>query len=47
MEFPLTISADFLKRSHARRLFRYWPRITLAFVLIGMQVIVEDTTKSR
>jgi hypothetical protein len=38
MEFPLTITPAFLKRSHARRIFRHWLRLVLASVLILIAV---------
>lgn len=34
MQFSLNITSAFLRRSHARRIFHHWPRLTLAVVLV-------------
>lgn len=41
MQFPVTLTRGFLRRSYARRIFRNWWRILIGIVLIVF-VVIED-----
>ena len=41
MQFPVTLTSGFLKRSYARRIFRSWWKILIGMALV-LPVVVED-----
>jgi hypothetical protein len=41
MQFPLKLTAQFLKRSYARRMFRGWWKITIATVVAAVVVTAD------
>ena len=41
MQFPLKLTAQFLKRSYAQRMFRGWWKIAIAAVIAAVVVIPD------
>ena len=41
MQFPLTLTSEFLKRSYAKRMFGDWRKMAIAAVLVGVVVVWE------